>query len=667
MSYCIAINSLEHLPDEDTLLIHYSILCTGTWYLLQQSTAYRNVCDTEWTVMYPNHQHPRHTDFPITVTSPGFPATFAWNYGGIQGIASEDFDDYHSYIVQLAIFNYDCYNTGQPIIIEPTGEVEYTGEPTGYPGEETGGGGPGGGPSGPGGPGGPGSPGGPGVGGPGGGGNEEEPYIPLPPETPTNPEIPPYITPGVPPYSQPQVPVGVGIPENPEGSGTIPSTSGGIIINITDLDSRVPEVPEVPSSSTSTSTRFTPVRNPAIPVLGGSIGIQANNLIDINIANVTNDGSVPSALFENVHGNRPALGKATTQTSSSQVNYNNNISLVLHSYQVVIGTPIIISCVMTTQESITAKMQLLVQDNSTSNIVAETAYLNVNSSNPLTCGISTLSNIYNLGNLVVTAKVFVNEQLVGIKSVTCALIEPSNEGSTHGELSAGQLPTAILNGEQLSASGIQISIPEGSSTNLILSSEEPITQFSAVFQGGNLSDGFSLTVYNATTGGSPATTFNSGQLSGNVHYLREEAYSNNRYRINNSEVYLDTHNVALSTPVLSTQLIMLEVAPAAGGSDGETEGVLYLSDSVRLRPVSVTINPSTVTANLPYSNVRAGLIVHGYSPNITTSMVEGTTNAFGQVTWAATILPTQYYSIIVSLTGPLNLFETPIYTERYMP
>jgi len=113
MSNCIAINGLEHLPSEQTLLIHYNILCTGTWYLSQLLSAYRNVCDTEWTVMYPNFQHPRHTDFPIAVDDPGFAATFAWNYGGIQGISSENFDAYHSYLVQLTILNYECFNTGE--------------------------------------------------------------------------------------------------------------------------------------------------------------------------------------------------------------------------------------------------------------------------------------------------------------------------------------------------------------------------------------------------------------------------------------------------------------------------------------------------------------------------------------------------------------------------
>ena len=137
MSYCVTINNLEHLPAEETLLIHYNISCSGIWDLNQLATAYRNVCASGWTVMYPNHQHPRHSDFPINVTSSAN-ATFAWNYGGIQGIEPQNFDETHSYLVQLSVYDYVCSNSGQFTGSgDPTsGEITGTGGATG-----TGGGG----------------------------------------------------------------------------------------------------------------------------------------------------------------------------------------------------------------------------------------------------------------------------------------------------------------------------------------------------------------------------------------------------------------------------------------------------------------------------------------------------------------------------------------------
>lgn len=113
MSDCIHINNTEHLPQENTLLINYTIVCSGTWDILQNDTAYRNVCDSYWTIMYPNIQHPRHTDFPISVGSNPISCTFAWNYGGIQGIGSENFDANHSYLVQLGIYNTTCSGISQ--------------------------------------------------------------------------------------------------------------------------------------------------------------------------------------------------------------------------------------------------------------------------------------------------------------------------------------------------------------------------------------------------------------------------------------------------------------------------------------------------------------------------------------------------------------------------
>lgn len=109
---CINITETKNLPAEKTLLVKYVITCTGVWDLYQDYTAYRNICDLEWTMMIPNHQHPLHTDFPITVGPGGVRGVFAWNYGGIQGIEAENFDEGHSFLTQITIYNMGCGNTG---------------------------------------------------------------------------------------------------------------------------------------------------------------------------------------------------------------------------------------------------------------------------------------------------------------------------------------------------------------------------------------------------------------------------------------------------------------------------------------------------------------------------------------------------------------------------
>lgn len=112
MSECINITATENLPLETTLLIHYTITCSGYWDLDQNITAYRNVCNDYWTIMYANIQHPLHTDFPISVGASSVSATYAWNYGGTLGISAENFDPNHSYLTQIGIFNRDCGLTG---------------------------------------------------------------------------------------------------------------------------------------------------------------------------------------------------------------------------------------------------------------------------------------------------------------------------------------------------------------------------------------------------------------------------------------------------------------------------------------------------------------------------------------------------------------------------
>ena len=212
MPKCITITSLEHLPLEETLLINYTIICDGVWDLFEDGTGYRNLCDSEWTLMLPNIQHPRHTDLPIIVNGTPVNATFAWNYGGIQGISAVDFNSSNSYFVQLAFYNDDCTSTGGPggsngnVIVGAT-EPEPSNEPTT----------PTGGPSGPGGgmPGGPGVPnpqdpqpgrpvlpggaGGQGAGGqPGGGQDPNEPNTPTTGPTTGGPGSPGTAEPGEP-------------------------------------------------------------------------------------------------------------------------------------------------------------------------------------------------------------------------------------------------------------------------------------------------------------------------------------------------------------------------------------------------------------------------------------------------------------------------------------
>ncbi|MHA2062790.1 MAG: hypothetical protein ACXABY_00175 [Candidatus Thorarchaeota archaeon] len=124
------ITKTEHLPNEQTLLVRYGLSQTGTWIYSLCNCGYRGVCEDEWTIMIPNHQHPQHTDGrpgqPIYVSQGGLNGTFAWNYGGIVGISPESFDEDHSYLVQLTIQELNACSGAMP-----TGHTDPTGTVTG--------------------------------------------------------------------------------------------------------------------------------------------------------------------------------------------------------------------------------------------------------------------------------------------------------------------------------------------------------------------------------------------------------------------------------------------------------------------------------------------------------------------------------------------------------
>lgn len=107
----LTIHRTTHLPREKSLLIHYGLVETGNWIYSLCHCGYRGVCHNEWTIMIPNHQHPQHTDARagqrLIVSRGGRQGIFVWNYGGIQGVSSEDFQSDHSYLLQLTVQK-DC-------------------------------------------------------------------------------------------------------------------------------------------------------------------------------------------------------------------------------------------------------------------------------------------------------------------------------------------------------------------------------------------------------------------------------------------------------------------------------------------------------------------------------------------------------------------------------
>jgi hypothetical protein len=84
------------------------------WRFIEDSCAYRGVCDDEWICMTPNIGHPLHSN---SITSAGI-HYFVWDYHGVGGLDLSDFTSNTSFIVQIALQDTGC-NWVDPCIQHP--------------------------------------------------------------------------------------------------------------------------------------------------------------------------------------------------------------------------------------------------------------------------------------------------------------------------------------------------------------------------------------------------------------------------------------------------------------------------------------------------------------------------------------------------------------------
>ena len=712
MSYCITINNLELLPQEDTLLINYSITCTGLWYLSQLSTAYRNVCDTEWTVMYPNHQHPRHSDFPIGVTTAPYQATFAWNYGGIQGVSAENFDEEHSYLVQLSIFEYGCFNTGQtPSTGEPTGEPT---DPNGTTGQPTQTGNPGGG--------GPGIPSGP-VGSPvppvpnlpnpGSIGSVQMqlpgPQVPGPTADPPNRPLPP-LPPAPPapsgPTTGPRVPsVSAGGVGGPGGGGTSGEPSGVVQSSLYFSQTNVSEPSDPGTLGGQTQTQqpvvnnlsytnnytvtFTPQGDPgsnsnpslsfeplgissALPgqTIGPSNTNPGNSKPDLESVSESSEGFIQGSRTANLQSN----AKLWQNTPSNQYKASNLESSAFINVQAVaqditVGEPISVSAVFKPQTSMQARMEIVAQDSRTQIPLVTTGLLECGPAKGLTAGTTTRSNYYTPGLVTVTCLVYdSSDVLIGIRSISVNVMDRIQDPaiiSSKATVST-TMPKTILSHGGMSDEPISINLSQGSTKLLYLDAQSAISSFSCALQTTDSSRNiYNLALFTPING----EHFGTGEFSGAEALIPEEVYSTSRYTINNEEVYPFTHVAGISNePISTASRLALEISPGANNQLENAEGLLYVTSGVSIMQASGLAGTDTITGFLPLGNETYGLVVHGQSsgavPSTYTQNTE-TTSPIGVAVWTGLSLsPGDYYSMVPSKNGQINPFCTPTYTSR---
>lgn len=639
MSYCVNITSLENLPLEQTLLIRYNILCTGTWYLAELLTAYRNVCDTGWTIMYPNHQHPQHTDLPITLNTPNYSATFAWNYGGIPGIDPEDFDETHSYLVQIGLFNYYCLNTGEPSG-GATGQNPVTGQQSGvYTGGGT-------------------ATGGPGI------------PIPIPPWRPARPAQPQQTEPPViPNIIVPTGPVGTVGNGEPTGQYT------GLVISGGDIFPPAPASQVGQQTSTGTvgiadlsayySSSPISIVRPSTTAPGE---LQNANMVFLPIGTSTpNNINSSSTASYNPIANTVGMSSSYVYSpaipviSAQNLSYNEYLSVETLQQQITIGQPIVISVAFNSPVSITASIQLVVTDGSNTVEIDGTGSVNCGPGQPLVCGTSTPSSPFNIGPIIIVAKIVSSSQIIATKTIIINSLSSFGEG-INGPSDA-ELPPRIQNSTLIiNSNPTHIELLSNKSKYLIYNAD--ITQqYVSLLLGTDYTnlDGYSISVY-------PVVNW-TNTASGNYLLIGPSAYSNSRFKLDGQEVYEGQHLVGINSGVVSGSTMLVEVAPTTSNTPGATNGRLYVSNNYRLRPGSATSTTGSVYYTGPYAKEKLGLIVNGpesgmLSPGF--SIREAVSSLSGTASFSSiSLLPGYYYSIYKTVNNSINPFMEPIYVGKH--
>jgi len=428
--------------------------------------------------------------------------------------------------------------------------------------------------------------------------------------------------------------------------------------------------------------------SPAIPgEPNNNIGTpQLTSNVNFNQVNASSEGSIPGSLSSRLIGDR-VVGKATVnQINTSSLETSAFMDVLVASEVVTIGEPIVISCVFAPPTAMQARATITVQDGNHNVTVGSTSLLEVSTTLPLTCGTSTLSSLYNLGELVVTCIIRdMNDMVIGIKSILVSNIEEANNGvyqSSKVTISEA-IPSTICNHGGMSNEPVTLDLSNNRTKYVLLTAETSASNFSSVLQtDGAEQTPYSMSVFVPSGGGGfeeifltydeEEETLNVPKLSGEFSFISSQSVfsSSSRYTINEAEVYPHTHTVGIANATIPSATNVAVKLSATSTSTAEY-GKLYISSEFSLRTASGAATATTVTAYLPYGSETYGLILHGkasgqvpptYTPNLTMTSNDG----IG--VWSGVALADgDYYSVVSSINNVVNPFKLPVLTSIYTP
>ena len=715
---CIKIDSLEHVPEDGTLLVHYTIDCTGTWDLSQLSTAYRNVCEDMWTIMYPDDQNPQHSDFPVRVGAGGFAGTFAWKYDTIRGLTAETFDSEHSYLLQLTIFNLDCGSSG--------GTGNTGGGQTGGGGGNTG--------SGPGGrlsiitpvP-------GP-VPGRGGGGGPPNPNpLPLP--------VPPSLPPPAPNPTPTPAPATPSAPDTPSGRRGGPITPGPILPPLPppvpprsgsysgDLIQRRPVMPiiedearyshrdappfttrelfhrdswtpintvgmrDVPTLSRSSRTTYSDFNRILVNRTGADDFLvddrQLNGLSDNNSL-FTVDKRTTAAEDPPTFSTSLPLLSSSEATDNSQRFYltqsipeqsdssllsipKNNIlagatiCLEIGNHIIRQGEKFVASSVFHPLEGqeVTARMELyLVKEGGDSYLLLGGSNTLTSYSSPLSlAGTFNSSFISSIGYIISVVKNSSN-QIIAVASKEVRIVPQQEYTSRKQAVNGDSLPQELLRAISSSEDNrTEVFMKANSTLSLIVDTSTSTSPISALINT-STNDQFIIQAFDIEGVSDEDLTV--------IEMLNlEQVYiggSSSRYSVGGVQVYVESNNCTLLNLIKDTALVRVDFKPA--GQTSKQQGFVYFDSTHSLRDTTHTVSSftgstATITLYLPYANRSVRLIVNGKNRGYisdTSSTYTKTTGPSGKVTFTSVAITNKdWFSIVLEVDEKYNIHNNLIY------
>ena len=348
--------------------------------------------------------------------------------------------------------------------------------------------------------------------------------------------------------------------------------------------------------------------------------------------------------------------------------------------------------------SITASLQLWMIDSQGRNmILSRTSAKLATDTDYLTLSYSIASYNFELGPVTIIAMaVGKNSKIIGIASKK-AIIRPTlaklgtdsdnRIREPRNITTASTLPASVIDQVNISRPPVPIYVKDGKAVKLIVNKiDKSENKFSAVLVGPGYNsvssykiDVFSMTeVYRLPSDDPiialPEKNFSKYPSLPTLISNKKLISSTTRLKLNEEEIYPDSHIVGISNFVVSDKELLLIIGPQSLPEiGGNRKFDLYLGDSYDIKGFSMNIikvndGRHTIRGYCPYVKENLALLLHGKDPNNIPenySLQFVVTDERGFFNWPGVFISSdEYYSIILPRYNQFNAYNGVVFKSK---